>query len=43
MLVRFGFGEKWRVWMKACICSGNMSILVNGCPTEKINIILEGD
>ncbi|KAK2444918.1 hypothetical protein QL285_015908 [Trifolium repens] len=38
MLRRFGFGEKWCAWMKACICSGNMSVLVNGCPTEEISI-----
>ncbi|KAK2449806.1 hypothetical protein QL285_008962 [Trifolium repens] len=38
MLMRFGFGDKWRAWMKACVCSGNMSVLVNGCPTEEINI-----
>jgi hypothetical protein len=38
MLGRFVFGEKWRAWMKACIWSENMSILVNGCPTEEISI-----
>jgi hypothetical protein len=30
--------SKWIVWMKACVCGGSMSILVNGCPTEEINI-----
>jgi hypothetical protein len=38
MLRRFGFGDIWCAWMKACICSGNMSVLVNGCPTEEISI-----
>jgi hypothetical protein len=34
----FGFDDKWRAWMKACVCSGSMSILVNGSPTEEICI-----
>jgi hypothetical protein len=38
MLRRFGFSTKWREWMKACVCSGDMSILVNGSPTEQISI-----
>ncbi|WJX46635.1 beta-amyrin 28-monooxygenase [Trifolium repens] len=38
MLRRFGFNTKWRGWMKACVCTGCMSILVNGSPTEEINI-----
>lgn len=38
MLRRVGFEEKWVGWMKACVCGGSMSVLVNGSPTEEINI-----
>jgi hypothetical protein len=38
MLRRFGFDDIWCAWMKACVCSGSMSILVNGSPTEEISI-----
>ncbi|MCH83058.1 LINE-1 reverse transcriptase like, partial [Trifolium medium] len=38
MLGRFGFGVKWREWMKTCVCNGNLSVLVNGSPTEQVNI-----
>jgi hypothetical protein len=38
MLHRFGFSDKWIRWIKCCVCSGNMSVVVNGSPTEEINI-----
>jgi hypothetical protein len=38
MLGRFGFDEKWKSWIRACVFAGNMSILVNGSPTEEIDI-----
>ncbi|MCH95123.1 LINE-1 reverse transcriptase like, partial [Trifolium medium] len=38
MLQRFGFGAKWIEWIKACVFSGNLSVLVNGTPTLEINI-----
>jgi hypothetical protein len=38
MLGRFGFCSKWKDWIRACVFTGNMSILVNGSPTEEINI-----
>ncbi|WJX67033.1 hypothetical protein P8452_51532 [Trifolium repens] len=38
MLGRFGFCDQWRKWIRTCVFSGSMSILVNGSPTEEINI-----
>ncbi|MCH85394.1 LINE-1 reverse transcriptase like [Trifolium medium] len=38
MLVRFGFCDKWRAWIRACVFAGNMSVLVNGSAMEEINI-----
>jgi len=39
MLVRVGFCTKWVRWMKGCVFGRSMlSILVNGNPTEEINI-----
>jgi hypothetical protein len=38
MLQKFGFGTKWRAWMRACVCAGNMSVLINGSPTGEISI-----
>jgi hypothetical protein len=38
MLGRFGFSDKWRAWIRACVYAGSMSVLVNGSPTAEINI-----
>jgi hypothetical protein len=38
MLYRFGFCYKWKDWIRACVFSGNMPVLVNGSPSEDINI-----
>ena len=35
MLGRMGFGFKWISWMKCCVESGSVSVLVNGSPTEE--------
>jgi hypothetical protein len=38
MLRRFGFGNKWIDWIKACVFAGNLSVLINGSPSTEINI-----
>lgn len=38
MMRRLGFSVRWRRWIHACVCCGKLSVLVNGCPTEEINI-----
>lgn len=38
MLRKFGFGDKWSMWMEACVFSSHMSILVKGIPTKEIKV-----
>ncbi|MCH80144.1 LINE-1 reverse transcriptase like [Trifolium medium] len=38
MLWRFGFDDKWRSWIRACVFAGSLLVLVNGSPTEQIDI-----
>jgi hypothetical protein len=38
MLDRFGFCSKWKDWIHACVFAGSMSVLINGSPSEEINI-----
>ncbi|MCI03330.1 LINE-1 reverse transcriptase like, partial [Trifolium medium] len=35
MLIRMGFAEGWRRWIRACVFQSSMSVLVNGSPTEE--------
>lgn len=35
---KFGFGDRWCNWIRACVFNGNLSVLVNGSPTEQVNI-----
>nr|GEV53302.1 tubulin alpha-2 chain [Tanacetum cinerariifolium] len=32
---KFGFGEKWCMWIQSCIRSSRGSVIVNGSPTEE--------
>ncbi|GKV23714.1 hypothetical protein SLEP1_g33413 [Rubroshorea leprosula] len=46
MMTRLGFGEKWRMWIKECLQTASISILVNGSPTEEFKMergIRQGD
>ena len=35
MLHRLGFHDKWILWVKGCLVSSSVSVLVNGSPTEE--------
>ncbi|CAL5415768.1 unnamed protein product [Camellia sinensis] len=37
MLANFGFGSKWTSWMRACVSTARLSVLVNGSPTEEFS------
>ncbi|KAK2654997.1 hypothetical protein Ddye_008049 [Dipteronia dyeriana] len=40
MLVKMGFALKWRNWIKGCITTPKMSILVDGSPTHPFGLQL---
>ncbi|GKV02363.1 hypothetical protein SLEP1_g14810 [Rubroshorea leprosula] len=46
MMWRLGFGEKWRTWIKECLQTTSVSVLVNGSPTNEFKMekgIRQGD
>ncbi|XP_039048586.1 uncharacterized protein LOC120189350 [Hibiscus syriacus] len=38
IMSKMGFGEKWRSWMFQCMSTAEISVLLNGSPTEKFHI-----
>jgi len=38
MLQRLGFHTKWILWIRGCLESATVSILVNGSPTSKFKV-----
>ncbi|XP_071726422.1 uncharacterized protein [Rutidosis leptorrhynchoides] len=41
-----GFGARWRSWIKSCLCSASISILINGSPTSEFHLgrgVRQGD
>lgn len=37
LLANFGFGDKWINWLKCCVTSARISVLVNGSPTDEFS------
>lgn len=37
MLSNFGFGDLWVSWMKECVTTARISVLVNGSPTDEFS------
>ena len=35
LMFKFGFGHKWVGWIRECISTAKLSVLVNGSPTEQ--------
>nr|GEU87648.1 RNA-directed DNA polymerase, eukaryota [Tanacetum cinerariifolium] len=38
VMVKFGFGCKWRAWIKGCLRNARSSVLVNGSPSKEFEI-----
>ncbi|GLT40906.1 hypothetical protein SLA2020_150040 [Shorea laevis] len=38
MMWRLGFGEKWRTWIKECLQTASVLVLVNGSPTDEFKM-----
>lgn len=38
MMEKLGYGIKWRSWMKVCVFTNNLFVLVNGSPIRDFKI-----
>ncbi|KAJ9539002.1 hypothetical protein OSB04_031735 [Centaurea solstitialis] len=46
ILAQMGFGDRWRAWVRGCITTTRVSILVNGSPTKEFRMekgVRQGD
>ncbi|GJR19664.1 putative RNA-directed DNA polymerase, eukaryota, reverse transcriptase zinc-binding domain protein [Tanacetum coccineum] len=38
VMMQFGFGSRWRDWIREYLSSARLSIMINGSPTDKISM-----
>ncbi|XP_016195831.1 uncharacterized protein LOC107636871 [Arachis ipaensis] len=38
VLQKMGFGQRWRGWIKECVCTASMSLLINGSPSKSFKM-----
>ncbi|GKU96029.1 hypothetical protein SLEP1_g9310 [Rubroshorea leprosula] len=38
MMDKLGFNAKWRSWIKECLRSASISVLINGCPSRQFGM-----
>lgn len=38
MMGRFRMNDIWRKWIKECVFKRDLSVLINGSPTEEVSI-----
>lgn len=38
MLDRLGFSRRWRDWIRECLSSASVSVLINGSPTKEFSV-----
>ncbi|KAJ9567980.1 hypothetical protein OSB04_003946 [Centaurea solstitialis] len=46
VMLQMGFGDTWRAWMKCCLSTAKVSVLINGAPTKEFKMskgVRQGD
>ena len=38
VLMQMGFNDKWREWIKGCVSTAKVSVLINGTPTKEFSL-----
>nr|KAJ0195087.1 hypothetical protein LSAT_V11C700361540 [Lactuca sativa] len=46
ILSQMGYGDKWRMWIRGCLHSARLSVIINGSPTKEFEMkrgVRQGD